>query len=251
MHLPCKQVYAGALPADSTNFRAKIEDCRWMIDAARLPSSILDSLSSSPQLRGTRPRNRGRSHKPVQMGVTPIPATNFGNCSGCPTVTRVSSNKPEATTGALPALPTISGSVAQLAEQPVVYGKAEGATPFGSAKSQVDPDDQGVREPSLQNKSPAFRESPGRPARGVAATFPAWNRGTAGAIPAALTTFCSLFMVGCSLQRAPVSRNHEQFTTNDEPTRCRGRNRRGIRLLNESMQVQLLPAAPSCQMVSK
>lgn len=37
------------------------------------------------------------------------------------------------TTGALPAFPTISGSVAQSAEQPVVCGKAEGASPFGSA----------------------------------------------------------------------------------------------------------------------
>ncbi len=37
------------------------------------------------------------------------------------------------TTGALPALPTISGSVAQSEEQPVVCGKAEGASPFGSA----------------------------------------------------------------------------------------------------------------------
>ena len=45
----------------------------------------------------------------------------------------MSSNKPEATTGALPALPTISGSVAQSEEQPVVCGKAEGASPFGSA----------------------------------------------------------------------------------------------------------------------
>src|SRR5207247_5298235 len=36
-------------------------------------------------------------------------------------------------TGALPALPTISGSVAQSAERPVVCGRVEGATPFGSA----------------------------------------------------------------------------------------------------------------------
>ena len=34
---------------------------------------------------------------------------------------------------------------------------------------------------------------------------------------------------------------------------CRSRNRRGIRLLNESMQVRVLPAAPflNCQVVSK
>ena len=40
---------------------------------------------------------------------------------------------PEATTGALPALPTNSGLVAQSAERPVVCGRVEGATPFGSA----------------------------------------------------------------------------------------------------------------------
>ena len=37
------------------------------------------------------------------------------------------------TSGALPPFPTISGSVAQSEEQPVVCGKAEGASPFGSA----------------------------------------------------------------------------------------------------------------------
>ena len=126
MHLPCKQAYVGALPTGSTI-----------------------------SLRETRPRNRGRPHKPVQVGVTPTPATTFvdgewlmvdsmrnsaecihqpiGKRSGCRPVNPVSSNKPEATTGALPALPTISGSVAQSEEQPVVYGKAEGASPFGSA----------------------------------------------------------------------------------------------------------------------
>ena len=37
------------------------------------------------------------------------------------------------TTGALPAPPTSSGLVAQSEEQPVVCGKAEGASPFESA----------------------------------------------------------------------------------------------------------------------
>ena len=50
-----------------------------------------------------------------------------------PAVTRASLNLSEVTAGALPALPTISGPVAQSAEQPVVCGKAEGANPFGSA----------------------------------------------------------------------------------------------------------------------
>ena len=39
----------------------------------------------------------------------------------------------EVTSGALPPFPTISGSVAQSEERPVVCGKAEGASPFGSA----------------------------------------------------------------------------------------------------------------------
>ena len=50
MHLPCKQVDAGALPADSTNFN---------------------------QLRGTRLMHREKPHKLLQVGVTPTPATNI------------------------------------------------------------------------------------------------------------------------------------------------------------------------------
>src|SRR5262245_5906701 len=49
MHLPCKQAYVGALPTDSTNF----------------------------QLRETRPKDREKPHKLLQVGVTPTPATNF------------------------------------------------------------------------------------------------------------------------------------------------------------------------------
>ena len=70
----------------------------------------------------------------ASVGATPTPATNLGRCSGCSTVNRASQNMcRKRRTGALPAPPTISGSVAQLAEQPVVCGKAEGASPFGSA----------------------------------------------------------------------------------------------------------------------
>ena len=58
--------------------------------------------------------------------------------------------------------------------------------------------------------------SSGTSARGVAATCSAWNRGTAGASPAALTNFNLL----------PWS------------------NTSGIRLLNGTMQVRILPAAP-------
>ena|SRR3989442_1259087 len=49
MHLPCKQVYAGALPADSTIFK----------------------------LRETRPMHREKPHKLLQVGVTPTPAPIF------------------------------------------------------------------------------------------------------------------------------------------------------------------------------
>ena len=70
----------------------------------------------------------------ASVGATPTPATNLGRCSGCSTVNRASQNMcRKRRTGALPAPPTISGSVAQLAEQPIVCGKAEGANPFGSA----------------------------------------------------------------------------------------------------------------------
>ena len=49
------------------------------------------------------------------------------------------------TTGALPALPTISGFVALLEEQPVVCGKAEGASPFGSAILRSEPRQRRIR----------------------------------------------------------------------------------------------------------
>ena len=84
------------------------------------------------------------------------------------------------------------GLVAQSAEQPVVCGKAEGATPFESAIFQILRRDTGSRcvGPALPMKqSPRCAPStPGRPARGVAATCPAWDRVTAGALPFAKRT---------------------------------------------------------------
>ena len=67
MHLLCKQVDVGALPTDSTI-----------------------------SLRGTRPMHREKPHKLLQVGVTPTPATNFGQCPGCRSVKPVSLNQPEA-----------------------------------------------------------------------------------------------------------------------------------------------------------
>ena len=66
------------------------------------------------------------------------------------------------TTGALPALPTISGSVAQSAERPVVCGRVEGASPFGSA--------------IFRNVAQSLER-------------PAWDREAAGGNPAVPTNF--------------------------------------------------------------
>ena len=105
MHLPCKQVYMGALPMDSTI-----------------------------SLRGTRLKHRGRSHKPFEAGVIPAPATNFREVIHLPDCkSAVVKQSWKRRTGALPALPSISGLVAQLVERPVVCGRVEGASPFGSA----------------------------------------------------------------------------------------------------------------------
>ena len=113
-------------------------------------------------------------------------------------------------TGALPALPTISGLVAQSAEPPVVCGKAEGATPFGSANFRILPRDTGSRcvGPAFPMKQSPWcsPSTPGRTARGVAATCSAWNRGTAGAIPAALTNF-KFAVVAEYMRRPPSKRN--------------------------------------------
>lgn len=81
----------------------------------------------------------------------------------------------------------------------------------------MDPGDQGVREPSLQNKSPAFRELAGAPS--------AW---------------CRSNILGLE----PRDRRCKSCRADQFSICCRGRKRRGVRLLNESMQVQLLPAAP-------
>ena len=71
----------------------------------------------------------------ASVGATPTPATNILWEVIQPAVCKPAVAKQcwKMTTGALPALPTISGSVAQSEEQPVVCGKAEGASPFGSA----------------------------------------------------------------------------------------------------------------------
>ena len=81
-----------------------------------------------------------------------------------------------------------SRSVAQSLERPAWDRKAAGENPAVPTISDFDGTQfKGIAGTSLQNKPPALAESPGQTARGVAATCSAWNRGTAGANPAALT----------------------------------------------------------------
>ena len=103
MHLPCKQAHAGALPADSTNFNCGENE---------IQASLISSAS---------------------VGATPTPATNLGRCSGCRSVKPVSQITVGSDDWSITSTSHHFGSVAQLAEQPVVCGKAEGASPFGSA----------------------------------------------------------------------------------------------------------------------
>src|SRR5437667_6150669 len=99
--LPCKQRKARALPVGLHQF----------------------------QLRGTRLKHRGRSHKPFEAGVIPAPATHFREVIRLPDCkSGVAKQSRKRRTGALPALPTIYGLVAQSAERPVVCGRVEGAT---------------------------------------------------------------------------------------------------------------------------
>ena len=103
MHLPCKQADAGALPADSTNFNCGENE---------IQASLISSAS---------------------VGATPTPATNFGRCSGCRSVKPVSQTTVGSDDWSITSTSHHFGSVAQLAEQPVVCGKVEGASPLGSA----------------------------------------------------------------------------------------------------------------------
>ena len=104
MHLPCKQADVGALPPDSTI-----------------------------SLRGTRLKHRAKPHKLRQAGVIPAPASNLGRCSGYRSVKPASKITVGSDDWSITSTSHHFGSVAQLAEQPVVCGKAEGANPFGSA----------------------------------------------------------------------------------------------------------------------
>jgi hypothetical protein len=49
---------------------------------------------------------------------------------------------------------------------------------------------------------------------------------------------------GFNPRPSPAHQSNYPLIQKSSPRRCRGRNRRGIRLLNESMRVRLLPAAP-------
>ena len=69
----------------------------------------------------------------ASVGATPTPAINLGRCSGCRSVKPVSQTTVGSDDWSITSTSHHFGSVAQLAEQPVVCGKAEGASPFGSA----------------------------------------------------------------------------------------------------------------------
>ena len=77
--------------------------------ARQLAQPSLQNSARSGQHRGGLPISRGRGRQVMHLPCK------------------------QAHAGALPADSTISGSVAQSEEQPVVCGKAEGASPFGSA----------------------------------------------------------------------------------------------------------------------
>ena len=88
---------------------------------------------------------------------------------------------------------SISRAPACAAESPKL--SLPGAAPGRLANFRILPRDTGSRcvGPAFPMKqSPRCAQAPGRPARGVAATSLAWDQGTAGANPAALTNFKSL-----------------------------------------------------------
>ena len=128
MRLPCKQTQAGALPAASTI-----------------------------SLRGTRPKHREKPHKLLQVGATPTPATSFGRRSGCRSVKPVSQNEPEATTGALPAPPTILDPWLNQQSAPLSAGELR-------VQVSSDPPDLTVgRRPGTARPASKRTQAPGAP----------------------------------------------------------------------------------------
>lgn len=105
---------------------------------AGLCGSVTHRLHQS-QLRKTRPKYRERPHKLFQVGVTPTPATTV--CTGHQREvirlpdgkSRRQKTKSEGTNWSVTSTSHHFGLVAQSAERPVVRGRVEGATPFGSA----------------------------------------------------------------------------------------------------------------------
>ena len=94
-----------------------------------------------------------------------------GKCPGCPAVTRVSPNKPEATTGALPALPTIWTRSSNQGSNPLSAGRLWVQIPSGPPLPGGGQRSRRLNPALLQNKSPVpswFHR--GISARGVGAT---------------------------------------------------------------------------------
>ena len=155
---------------------------------------------------------------PVELRLgKPSRLITLGRRSGCLTVNQVSQNKPEATTGALPAPPTSLrsraassfGSAGQLgfgfrnsrhekmvASLPRRSGQREGGCNSLRVRQFLTTNLTAGRRPGTErlaaneNKPPApFRIAPGQTARSVAATCSVRDGVIAGATPAALTIF--------------------------------------------------------------
>src|SRR5438067_8990265 len=89
--------------------------------------------------------------------MIPTPATNLGRCSGCRSVKPVSQTTVGSDYWSITSTSHHFGSVAQLAEQPVVCGKAEGASPFGSAilRSVAQSLERRAWDPEVAGENPA------------------------------------------------------------------------------------------------
>ena len=134
MHLPCKQAYVGALPTGSTI-----------------------------SLRETRPAHRGEPHKLVQVGATPTPATSFlREVIRLPDCKSGVINKAGSDEWSITTASHHFGLVAQSAERPVVCGRVEGASPFGSANLRWNQCVQGRRFRLLQKQAPGASHWPGQ-----------------------------------------------------------------------------------------
>ena len=194
----------------------------------------------------------------------------------------MSQNQPEATTGALPAPPTNVIADCRLPIADFVLGRCHALRKSAisnrqSAIHRISPG-LGFKDASVRiqpNQAPGALQSPGQTARGVAANIlrsgrrereckspravqlsrsvaqsserPAWDREAAGGNPA-VPTSVELRVVRCELSpetARPVPLPNSSHLHPLSTRLAAVAEERGIRLLSEPMQVQLLPAAPT------